>query len=75
MAIVTVVSNMALLYFSSPRFKSVFLGEFKLIEDIKVLWVLIGIEHGIILLKFFLEFTIKDRPTWVEKAQLKIEFE
>ena len=69
MAIMTVISNTFLLYFSSNRFRSLFQSDFGVNSDFMLLAIIIGIEHGIIIFKFLLEAVIKDRPTWVDKSQ------
>jgi len=36
------------------------------------MWTVVGVEHVIIILKFFAAAIISDVPSWVRKAELKI---
>lgn len=75
MAIITVITNCLLLYYASPRFKTFFKTNFSMRDDINILWVILIIEHVLIVLKFFLQAVILDKPGWVDKAQRKIKYE
>ena len=75
MAVTTVVTNSLLLYLASPNFKLFFQERFDIKQETTMMWIIIAIEHAIIIIKFLLQSVINDRPGWVDKVQKKIEYE
>jgi anoctamin-10 len=53
MALAAVVSNCLLLYFSSPILRKWLSDTFDIDEEANTLWIIVGIEHVIIMLKVF----------------------
>ena len=41
--------------------------------EINLLWILVGVEHAIIIIKQFMAEAIPDSPDWVVKALLRVE--
>jgi hypothetical protein len=79
MAFAAVVSNCLLLYFSTNSLRewlkttSIGLGPTTGENDVYLLFVIIGVEHCIVLIKQLVAELVPDMPPWVEKAQLRIE--
>lgn len=75
MAIVAVISNSLLLYFSSPTLRSWLAETFELESELYLLWIIVAIEHFIILVKVICSVTIIDMPGWVQKSFTKVKTE
>eukprot|EP00347_Sterkiella_histriomuscorum_P016772 403351910 len=73
MAIVAVISNCLLLYFSSPTLKSWLTETFEVESEIYLLWIIIALEHFIILVKVICSVTINDMPGWVQKSFTRVK--
>ena len=76
MATVAVISNCLLLYFSSPRLRS-FIAENigPNYEDTYMLWIILGVEHVILAIKYFFQAIMADMPGWVDKSLKRIKHE
>lgn len=72
MAIVAVISNCLLLYFSSPTLKAWLSDTFELQSEIYLLWIIVCIEHFIITVKVLCSMTINDMPSWVRKSYARV---
>lgn len=75
MALATVISNCVLLYFSTKAVRNFMENQLQLNSDLYLLWIIVAIEHAILLVKGLTSAIIKDVPDWVEKSQLRIEHE
>ena len=73
MAIVAVISNSLLLYFASPTLKGWLSSQFEIETEIYLLWIIVGVEHVIITIKYIVQIVIADVPAWVKKSADKIE--
>ena len=79
MAFAAVVSNCLLLYFSTNSLREwlkttqIGLGPTTGQNDIYLLFLIIGVEHCIVLIKQLVAELVPDVPPWVEKAQHRIE--
>ncbi len=76
MAITAVLTNCLLLYFSTPTLHEwvrMQLGE--QYQEVYLLWILVGVEHAILIIKQFCAELINDVPDWVEKSQRRVERE
>jgi len=78
MAFAAVVSNCLLLYFSTNSLREwlkttkIGLGPTSGQNDIYLLFIIIGVEHCIVLIKQLVAELVPDVPPWVEKAQHRI---
>lgn len=69
MGVASVICNCLLLYFSTPVFTAWLKYRFNdLVDDKVIIWILVAIEHAIILLKSFGQVVIPDVPNWVIKS-------
>ena len=76
MAIAAVISNCLLLYFSTPVLtKWVLTQSDGRYDDTTILWILVGVEHGIVIIKQLFAALILDVTGWVEKSQQRVERE
>ena len=76
MAFAAVISNCILLYFSTPVLRKWI--EERLddaYEEVYILWILVGVEHAIVVIKILCSALIEDVPGWVEKSQRRVERE
>jgi hypothetical protein len=73
MAIIAVISNSLLLYFSSPTLKGWLSSNFEIETEIYLLWIIVAVEHVIITVKYIVQVMIDDVPAWVKKSADKIE--
>ncbi|CDW83357.1 anoctamin-like protein [Stylonychia lemnae] len=73
MALLAVITNSLLLYFSSPTLKGWLSSTFELDTEIYLLWIIVGVEHIIIAMKYIVQVLINDVPAWVKKSADRIE--
>jgi hypothetical protein len=68
MGIAAVITNCCLLYFSSKALKTWINDRFDISSETSILWILVGVEHLIIIVKFVCAEAIPDIPGWVTKT-------
>lgn len=79
MAFAAVFSNCLLLYFSNTSLRawlkttSIGLGPKTGENDVYLLFIIVGVEHCIVLIKQLVAELVPDVPSWVEKGQQRIE--
>lgn len=76
MAFAAVISNCLLLYFSTPVLRKWIEAQLDdAYQEVYILWILVGVEHAIVIIKTLCSALIKDVPGWVEKSQRRVERE
>ena len=65
MALATVISNCVLLYFSTSSLKNFMEERFNFHSEVYLLWIIVAIEHAILIVKTLCAALIKDIPEWV----------
>ncbi len=75
LAIAAVISNCLFLYFSSPTLRAWLSDVFDITIEAYSLWIIVGIEHFIIIMKVWSANAIADIPVWVKKSLDRVNTE